>query len=161
IHERYAREWLEQQTVSGLLETEDPDECDHARRYFLPPGHDEVLVDESSPDFMASLAQGVVSCTPALEAVVQAFRTGAGVPYSADGADGGVGQARATRPLYERLLTRRWLPAVPAVHARLQVNPPARVIDVACGHGHSTLAMARGYPKVVVDGIDIDKSSIQ
>lgn len=160
VHERYAREWLEQQTVSGVLEAENPDAPDDERRYRLPPGHDEALVDESSLDFMPSLAQGVVSCTPALEAVLEAFRTGAGVAYTAYGADAHESQARGTRPLYEKLLTSRWLPAAPAIHARLQADPPARIADVACGYGHSTLAIARGYPKVLVDGIDLDESSI-
>jgi SAM-dependent methyltransferase len=160
VHERYAREWLEQQTVSGILETENPDAPDRERRYRLPPGHDEALVDESSLDFMASLAQGVVSCTPALEAVLEAFRTGAGVAYAAYGADAHQSQARGTRSLYEKLLTSRWLPAIPALHARLEADPPARIADVACGHGHSTLAIARGYPKVRVDGIDLDEPSI-
>lgn len=160
VHERYAREWLEQQTVSGILETEDLDAPDDKRRYRLPPGHDEALVDESSLDFMASLAQGVVGCTPALEAVLEAFRTGGGVPYAAYGADAHQSQARGTRALYENLLTSRWLPAVPALHARLQADPAARIADVACGHGHSTIAIARGYPRVLVDGIDLDESSI-
>jgi SAM-dependent methyltransferase len=160
VHERYAREWLEQQTVSGILEAENPDAPDDERRYRLPSGHEDVLIDESSLDFMASLAQGVVSCTPALEDVLEAFRTGAGVPYPAYGPDAHESQARGTRALYERLLTSRWLPAVPALHARLQRDPPARIADVACGHGHSTLAIARGYPKVLVDGIDLDESSI-
>jgi protein-L-isoaspartate O-methyltransferase len=160
VHERYVREWLEQQTVSGILEAESPDAPDDQRRYRLPPGHDEALVDESSLDFMASLAQGVVSCTAALEAVLEAFRTGAGVAYTAYGPDAHEGQARGTRARYEKLLTSRWLPAVPAVHARLQADPPARIADVACGYGHSTLAIARGYPKVLVDGIDLDQSSI-
>lgn len=160
VHERYAREWLEQQTVSGILEAENPEAPDDERRYRLPPGHDEVLVDESSLDFMASLAQGVVSCTPALNAVLEAFRTGAGVAYAAYGADAHEGQARGTRPLYEKLLATSWLPAVPALHARLQTDPPARIADVACGYGHSTIAIARGYPKVLVDGIDLDESSV-
>ena len=160
VHERYAREWLEQQTVSGVLEAENPGAPDGERRYRLPPGHDEVLVDESSLDFMASLAQGVVSCTPALGAVLEAFRTGGGVAYAAYGPDAHESQSRATRPLYERLLTSRWLPAVPALHARLLADPPARIADVACGHGHSSLAIAHGYPRVLVDGIDLDEPSI-
>ena len=160
VHERYAREWLEQQTVSGILDAENPAAPADERRYRLPPGHDEVLVDDSSLDFMASLAQGVVGCTPALDAVLEAFRTGGGVAYAAYGADAHESQARGTRALYEKLLTSRWLPAVPAIDARLQADPPARIADVACGHGHSTLALARGYPRVLVDGIDLDESSI-
>ncbi|MGN6170848.1 MAG: SAM-dependent methyltransferase, partial [Solirubrobacteraceae bacterium] len=93
IHERYAREWLEQQTVSGVLEAENPRAPDDERRYRLPGGHDEALVDDSSLDFMPALVQGVVSCTPALEAVLQAFRTGGGVAYAAYGADAHQSQA--------------------------------------------------------------------
>ena len=161
LHARYVREWLEQQTVSGILETDNPDAADHERRYRLPPGHGEALLDESSLDFMAALAQGVVSCTVPLEAVLDAFRTGVGVPYAAYGTDMSEGQARSTRALYERLLTSEWLPAVPTLHLRLQGDPPARVADVACGQGHSALAIARGYPKVLVDGIDLDARSIE
>jgi 2-polyprenyl-3-methyl-5-hydroxy-6-metoxy-1,4-benzoquinol methylase len=160
LHPRYVREWLEQQTVSGILETDNPEAADDERRYRLPPGHDEALIDDSSLDFMASLAQGVVSCTPALEDVLEAFRTGAGVPYKAYGPDAHESQGRGTRALYDKVLTSRWLPAVPALHSRLHADPSARVADVACGHGHSTLAIARGYPKVRVDGIDLDEASI-
>jgi 2-polyprenyl-3-methyl-5-hydroxy-6-metoxy-1,4-benzoquinol methylase len=160
VNERYAREWLEQQTVSGILEAENPDASDDDRRYCLPAGHDAVLVDESSLDFMAPLAQGVVGCTAPLETLLAAFRTGDGVPYAAYGRDANESQARGTRPLYEHLLASRWLPEVPALHARLRADPPARIADVACGHGHSTLELARGYPKVHVDGIDLDEPSI-
>ncbi|MBV8947302.1 MAG: hypothetical protein JOZ95_17880 [Solirubrobacterales bacterium] len=105
LHARYVREWLEQQTVSGILETENPDASDDERRYRLPSGHDEALLDESSLDFVGALAQGVVSCTGPLEMLVDAFRTGDGVPYAAYGADASESQARGTRALYERLLT--------------------------------------------------------
>jgi 2-polyprenyl-3-methyl-5-hydroxy-6-metoxy-1,4-benzoquinol methylase len=160
IHERYAREWLEQQTVSGIVDAENPDATGDQRRYRLPPGHHEVLVDESSLDFMTPLAQAVVGITPPLQTILDAFRTGAGVPYAAYGRDTSEGQARGTRPLYENLLTSQWLPSVPALHARLQADPPARIADVACGWGHSSLGIARGYPKVLVDGIDLDEASI-
>jgi hypothetical protein len=124
VHERYAREWLEQQTVSGILETENPDAGDDQRRYRIPAGHDEALIDESSLDFIAPLAQAVVGCTPPLAALADAFRTGEGVPYAAYGRDASESQARGTRALYEKKLTTEWLPAVPALHARLQGGPP-------------------------------------
>jgi SAM-dependent methyltransferase len=103
----------------------------------------------------------VVSCARPLDAVLDAFRTGSGVPYEAYGRDASESQARGTRALYEQLLTRDWLPTVGPVHARLESDPPARIADVACGYGHSTVAIARGYPKVLVDGIDLDASSIE
>jgi ubiquinone/menaquinone biosynthesis C-methylase UbiE len=91
---------------------------------------------------------------------MEAFRTGDGVPYADYGTDLHEGQARFTRPLFDSLLASDWLPAVPAIHDRLKGDPPARVADLACGLGRSSIAIARGYPKVTVDGIDLDQASI-
>jgi 2-polyprenyl-3-methyl-5-hydroxy-6-metoxy-1,4-benzoquinol methylase len=82
------------------------------------------------------------------------------VPYADYGEDLHEGQARFTRPLFDRLLASEWLPAVPEIHERLRGDPPARVADVACGQGRSSIAIARGYPGVAVDGIDADRASI-
>ena len=160
IHERYAREWLEQQAMAGVLETPDPDAADADRHYALPAGHDEALLDADSLNSVAPLAQAVVACTLPIHALLEAFRTGDGVPYADYGADLHEGQARFTQPLFNNLLTTEWLPAVPAIHDRLSADPPARVADVACGLGRSSIAIARGYPKVTVDGIDLDDASI-
>jgi Methyltransferase domain len=160
IHERYAREWLEQQAMAGILETPDPNASDAERRYTLPAGHDEALLDADSLSSVAPVAQSVVACTLPIHAVLAAFRTGGGVPYAAYGADMHEGQARFTQPLFNNLLTTEWLPAIPEIHGRLGADPPARVADLACGLGRSSIAIARGYPKVTVDGIDLDEASI-
>jgi 2-polyprenyl-3-methyl-5-hydroxy-6-metoxy-1,4-benzoquinol methylase len=76
------------------------------------------------------------------------------------GPDARLSQARGTRAMYERLLGTEWLPAIPELHERLGADPPARVADVACGSGWSSIAIARAYPKVSVDGIDLDSASI-
>ena len=70
------------------------------------------------------------------------------------------GQAAFTRPMFVNLLAQEWLPAVSGVHERLVADPPARVADLACGGGISSIAIAKGYPKVHVDGIDLDPPSI-
>jgi SAM-dependent methyltransferase len=160
INERYAREWLEQQAMSEILTVENPDAAAAARRYELPEGLDEALLDETSLNFVAPIAQALVACTRPIEALLEAFRTGDGVPYADYGADLHEGQARFTRPMFENLLAQEWLPAVPEVHERLLAEPAARVADVACGLGRSTMAIARAYPKVHVDGIDLDEASI-
>ena len=103
----------------------------------------------------------MVACVKPVDAVLDAFRTGDGVPYADYGADLHEGQARFTRPMFDQLLASEWLGAVPEVHERLLADPPARVADVACGEGRSTLAIARGYAKVRVDGIDMDEASIE
>jgi 2-polyprenyl-3-methyl-5-hydroxy-6-metoxy-1,4-benzoquinol methylase len=156
IHERYAREWLEHQAAGGLLELEPND----ARRYRLPEGHDEALLNSSSLSYIAPLARSLAGAVKPIEALLQAFRTGAGVPYADYGDDLHEGQAAFTKPLFENLLAKEWLPGAPEVHERLLADPPARVADVACGQGRSSIEIARGYPKVLVDGIDSDHASI-
>jgi 2-polyprenyl-3-methyl-5-hydroxy-6-metoxy-1,4-benzoquinol methylase len=160
VSERYAREWLEQQAMSRVLDVDTPEASDGERRYLIPPGHAEVLLDESSSSFMAPMAQLLAGCVRPLEAVIEAFSHGNGVPYDAYGADLREGQERGSRILFDNLLASEWLPSCPAIHQRLIADPPARVADVACGCGRSSLAIARGYPKVLVDGIDLDEPSI-
>jgi 2-polyprenyl-3-methyl-5-hydroxy-6-metoxy-1,4-benzoquinol methylase len=65
------------------------------------------------------------------------------------------------RATYPNVVGTRWLPAVPELHARLLTQPPARIADVACGAGWSTLAIAEAYPDVTVDGLDLDAESIR
>jgi SAM-dependent methyltransferase len=160
IDERYAREWLEQQVAAETLTVENPDAPAGNRRYGLPAGHDEALLDETSLNFIAPMAQLMVACVRPVDEVVDAFRSGEGVPYSSYGTDLHAGQARFTRPMFENLIGTKWFPAVADIHERLQADPPARVADVACGEGWSSIAIARAYPKVQVDGIDLDEPSI-
>lgn len=161
VNERYAREWLEQQAMAGILETRNPSASDTERRYGVPIGHDEVLLDMGGLNNMAPMAQLVVACALPIHAVLEAFRSGHGVPYADYGTDLHEGEARLTQPLYDNLLATDWFPAVPAIDDRLNGDPPARVADVACGLGRSSIAIARGYAKVTVDGIDLDRASIE
>jgi SAM-dependent methyltransferase len=160
-HERYAREWLEQQAVAGFLEVDDPDAPAEERRYRLPAGHAEVLIDRDSLAHVTPMARFGVSFAQTLPAVEDGFRSGGGVPWEAFGRLGRDAQGDANRPLFANLLGSDWLPAIEDVHARLQADPPARVADVACGAGWSSIAIARAYPKVVVDGYDLDEASVE
>jgi 2-polyprenyl-3-methyl-5-hydroxy-6-metoxy-1,4-benzoquinol methylase len=158
VHERYAREWLEQQAASDFLEVDsDGDE----RRFRLPPGHDEALLDVSSLNYVAPMARAVLASIRPVDALLDAFKTGEGVPYADYGEDLHEGQAAFTRPLFENLLGKEWLPSVPEVHERLLGDPPARVADIACGQGRSSIEIARAYPKARIDGIDSDRASIE
>ena len=161
VDARYAREWLEHQAGGGILGVQNPDDEPDVRRFFLPPGHDEVLLDETSLNFAASLAQSAVACGRPIDAVVDAFRSGEGIDFDGYGPDALKSQARSTRPMFERLLGSAWLPAIPELHARLTADPPARVADVACGCGWSSISIARAYPKVSVEGIDRDRPSFE
>ena len=160
-HERYAREWLEQQAVMGILAVEENGAEPSDRRYALPKGHDEVLLDRDSLSFLAPVARFTMGLVRPLPALVEAFRNGEGVPYPDYGADAREGQADANRPMFINLLGSEWLPALPDVHERLQADPPAWVADVGCGTGWSSISIARAYPKVRVDGYDLDQPSVE
>jgi len=158
IHERYAREWLEQQGAGGILDV--VDDGGGEQRFSLPAGHDEALLDEDSLNYVAPFGRFLLGCLRPIDALRDAYRTGDGVPYGDYGVDLHEGQAAFTRPMFVRLLAQEWLPSVPAVHERLLADPPARIADLACGGGISSIAIAKGYPKVRVDGIDLDAPSI-
>ncbi len=160
INERYAREWLEQQVTTGILEAERESDGDEWR-FTLPAGHEEALLDEDSLDHVAPFAQFLLGCVRPIDALVEAYRTGEGVPYGDYGTDLYQAQAAFTRPMFVQLLAQEWLPALSAVDARLRADPPARVADLACGGGVSSVAIAKGYPKVSVDGVDLDAPSIE
>ena len=151
---RYAREWLEQQAVGGILEVDG----DH--RFSLSEEHASVLVDPESLSLMAPMTRMTTAAIGQLPQLVEAYRSGAGNPWEAYGADMREGQAAFNRPAVTHLLGREWLPAIADVHERLQADPPARVIDIGCGEGWSTLAVARAYPKAIIVGIDLDGPSI-
>lgn len=159
-HGRYVREWLEQQAVSGILDVEDTEAEPAARRYSLPSGHAEVLLDRDSLNYLMPVTRISVGLTTVLPALVEAFRNGGGVSWADYGADALEGQADGNRPLFINLLGTEWLPAIPDVHARLLADPPARVADIACGAGWSSIAIAQAYPKAQVDGFDLDDASI-
>jgi SAM-dependent methyltransferase len=158
--ERYVREWLEQQTVAGILEVEDESREAGARRFRLPPGHAEPLIDCSSLNYLVPIAQMLAGAVRPLDDLIKAYRHGGGVPYSAYGADLREGQAAINCPAFTQQLAREWLPAIPEIHGRLQADPPARVADIGCGHGWSSIGLAQGYPNVRVDGFDLDEPSI-
>jgi SAM-dependent methyltransferase len=161
VAERYAREWLEQQAMARILVVSDEAAADADRRYELPPGHIEALTEPSSLAFIAPVAQMVIACARPLPALTDVYRTGAGLPFADYGEDLIDSQARFTGPMFDQLLASEWLGAVPSLKERLTSDPPARVADIACGEGRSSLAIARGYPKVTVDGLDLDEASIR
>ncbi|CCF84390.1 class I SAM-dependent methyltransferase [Nitrolancea hollandica] len=159
-HERYMREWLEQQAVTGILTVDDAGREATARRYSLPAGHAEVLLDLDSLNYLAYIGRFPVALAQAIPGILKAFRTGGGVLWEDFGPDAREGQAEQNRPIFRHLLGTTWLPALPALHARLRAHPPARVADIACGAGWSSIAIAEAYPEVRVDGFDLDEASI-
>ena len=113
VHERYVREWLEQQAVSGFLEVDAGDRPAEARRYRLPAGHAEVLVDPDSLATMLPFAQFGVGVIQVMPALLEAFRTGGGVSWAQFGSDLRDAQAAQNRPAFLQLLVRRGSPRFP------------------------------------------------
>jgi len=160
IHERYAREWLEQQAVAGIVEVVTENADGEARTYALAPGHAEVLLDRDSLNYLLPVTWAIPGLAATLPALLAAYRGGGGVPYTDYGAEFRNSIALLNRPMFLNLLGSEWLPAMPDVDRRLRADPPARVADVGCGTGWSSIAIARAYPKVRVDGFDLDEASI-
>jgi 2-polyprenyl-3-methyl-5-hydroxy-6-metoxy-1,4-benzoquinol methylase len=155
--ERYVREWLEHHAASGLLAVDDPAADPTARRFHLPAGHVPVLADPDDVRYAAFKGVELVRAARPLPDVVEAFRHGGAPPPLSWAPEG---RAEFNRALFVNLLGREWLPAIGEVDRRLRAEPPARVADLGCGTGWSSIAMATAYPRIRVDGLDLDQDVI-
>jgi 2-polyprenyl-3-methyl-5-hydroxy-6-metoxy-1,4-benzoquinol methylase len=153
---RYAREWLEQQAVNGILQVDG--EGGASRRFVLPAGHAEVLTDAASLNYLAPLARMIASSAMQLDAIVEAYRSGGGVPWSQFGAEAREAQGDINRPWFLQRLAAA-LAGVPSLDSVLS-RPAARIADVGCGHGWSSIALALAYPDARVEGFDVDAPAI-
>jgi hypothetical protein len=160
-HERYTWEWLEQQATAGFLTCENSEEGAQDRRYALPPEYSPLFVDRDSLSTVPPMAQIATGTVGPVHQLLAAFRTGTGVPFADYGHDLHAEQAGMTRPLFVNQLAQEWIPAMPEIDARLRADPPARIPAIGMGQGWSSIALARGYPKVQVDGFDLDAASVQ
>ncbi len=157
-HERYAREWLEHQAVSGILTVDDPDAAASARRFSLPPAHAEVLTNPDSLSYLAPLGRFFAAAGAQLSALLEAYRTGGGVSWEALGEEARDAQGDINRPWFLQRLAPA-VAGVPSLHERLS-KPGARIADVGSGHGWSAIGIAQGYPEARVEGFDVDGPSV-
>ena len=156
IDARYAREWLEQQAATGILVVDDAGKPEDERRFSLPQAHATALTDPESMYAMAATCRSIAAIGGILPDLVRAFRTGEGVPFEGD--DTVEAQGDFNRPWLVGSFANEYLPSIPDIHERLTEG--ARVADIACGAGWAAIAIARAYPKAVVDGFDLDAPSI-
>lgn len=157
VAERYVREWLEHQAAAELVEVDDPRADALTRRYRLPAEHVAVLADEDDLRYGTPVSIDLVRIARRLAPLVDAYRDGGApppIPWEPEG------RSNPNRARFINLLGSQWLPAVPDIDARLRADPPARVADLACGTGWSSIAMAQAYPKIVVEGLDLDEDAI-
>jgi 2-polyprenyl-3-methyl-5-hydroxy-6-metoxy-1,4-benzoquinol methylase len=158
IAERYAREWLEQQAVAGLIDVAHGDAGE--RRFALSADQARVLASPDDLAHVAPFAHMLAGIGGVLDRVVQAYRDGGGVAYSAYGKAFRHGQGHINRPAFMHDLPNDWMDALPDVGGRLR-EAGGRVADVGCGQGFSTVAMAQAFPRADVEGIDADEGSIR
>lgn len=160
-NERYTREWLEQQTVSGVVRVQDERVDALHRRFQLPAAHVEVLTERESLNYLAPLAQLAVGAVYPIHSLLDAYRTGGGVSFTKYGADLREGQGNMNRAMFLYELGQEWLPAIPDLDKRLKSERPARIADIGCGVGWSSIGMAKAYPNAHVDGFDMDEASVE
>lgn len=156
-HERYAREWLEQQAVCGILVT-DPSQPADERRYELPPAAAEVLTDPSSLSFLGPVGRMLSASMVQAPELLAAYRDGGGVSWDQLGDDARFGQADMNRPWFESKLADA-IAGLPDVHGVLS-SPQARIIEIGFGGGWASIAMARAHPQLRIDGFDVDAPSV-
>jgi len=159
IAERYAREWLEQQAVAGVVTVDDTAKAPNDRRFELPNAHAHVLLDDDSEACMKPCAAVVPWLAKAVDIMVHEFRHGTGAAFGLF--DLHDLQAAFTRPVFVNHLTQHWLPALADIQAMLDGGAPVRIAEVGCGEGLAATTIARAYPNVEVDGFDLDGASIE
>lgn len=152
--ERYVKEWLINQAAGGYVDYDQ-----NKGTYSLPPEQTVALTDETSPFYVGGGFFVIKAMTQAVERIEDHFRNGGGMLWGEHHPDLFIGTARFFRPGYAAYLTTSWIPSLSGVEEKL--NAGARVADVGCGHGLSTIIMAQKYPKSKFWAFDTHEGSIK
>jgi SAM-dependent methyltransferase len=152
--ERYVREWLSAQAAGGFVTYDAA-----TAKFTLPPEQAMALADEQSPVFLPGFFQAVQACFIDEPKISGAFQTGKGVGWHEHDHCLFVGTERFFRPNYRAHLIGEWIPALGDTESKLKAG--AKVADVGCGLGTSTILMAQAYPKSTFVGFDYHPASIE
>lgn len=151
--ERYIREWLRAQAAGGYVTFDSQSDT-----YSMSAEQSMILSDEHSPAFLGGAFETAVASLKAIPKLIEAFKTGQGVGWHEHDPALFHGVERFFRPTYEAQLVQTWIPALSGIEDKLKVG--GRVADVGCGHGASTLIMAKAYPNSTFVGYDYHPESI-
>jgi SAM-dependent methyltransferase len=151
---RYVQEWLPAMASGGYV-SYDPD----TQTYYLTPEQAMVLADDQSPAYMPGAFQAALAAIKSEPLIAEAFRTGNGVGWHEHDAALFHGTERFYEPLYRSNLVESWIPALDGAQCRLEAG--ARVADIGCGQGRSTIIMAQAFPLSRFEGFDYHELSIQ
>jgi SAM-dependent methyltransferase len=152
--ERYVREWLRNQAAGGYVIYDVESD-----RYTLPDEHALALADEDSPFYILGMYDSIASLYADEDQILEAFRTGGGMGWHEHDHRLFRGTERFFRPGYRSHLVAEWIPALDGVQAKLERG--AKVADIGCGHGASTVIMAEAFPNSQFFGFDYHDASIE
>ena len=153
-NERMVREWLAAMGASGYLTYDGA-----TRTYAIEPEQAMVFANEDSPVFLAGFVEAIAAMYLAAPRIETAFRSGKGMGWHEHNQCLFSGTERFFRTSYNHHLVPEWLPALDGVVEKLTAG--ARVADVGCGHGASTIVMARAFPRSRFAGFDYHPASIE
>lgn len=154
LDERYLREWLANQAASGYINYEVESGC-----FSMSPEQKAVFADPDSPVAMTGGFYAASSVYHDEPKVAEAFRTGGGLAWQDHHDCLFCGTEKFFRPGYAASLVQKWIPALDGVQAKLEAG--AQVADIGCGHGASTIIMAKAFPKSKFTGFDLHPGSIE
>lgn len=153
-NERYVREWLNSQAAGGYVSYDAAE-----KRYFLTEEQAFTLADAGSPAYLPGAFQLATSALIAVPKITERFRTGEGLGWHEHHHGLFEGTEKFFRPGYSANLVSSWIPALEGVEEKLKAG--AKVADVGCGLGASTILMAQAYPNSTFMGFDYHDASIQ
>jgi hypothetical protein len=151
--ERYVREWLASQAAGGYVTYDEK-----ANKFSLSVEQAFSLANEDSPAYLPGAFELALGSLAAVPRITEAFRSGAGMGWHEHDAGVFHGCEKFFRPGYAANLVSAWIPSLHGVKEKLEKG--ARVADVGCGKGASTLLMAKAYPKSKFFGFDYHDKSI-